>query len=261
MNLGRCVLVCDDDLRQATFEEWFNTDLVQRQQQQQAAALRYLETDGQVCRTLAELSLALEEAREAGALPDLVLIDDRLQPERGGDPVRSALKAVRLITSTFGSRGPKCVLHTSQPDLNDVWTFCALGGHNVVDKFRPTERARILWETLDGHRWKPPEQRTSVTITDALGRMLPYMELPHWKHNARRDLPGLSEGAAHQAKSRLVNTLGLEKGAESREIVTAANDHGLAWVPLSYRHLLPQDHPEHRPDRFKHRLPPRKSDV
>lgn len=266
MPLGTRVLVCEDDpaLSRAAFEKWFGEDLAQRQQWQGGAALRRLEVDGQVCRTLRELSNSLDEAQEARSLPDLVLIDDRLQPERGGDPVRSALYAVQLIVSKFGADGPKSVLHTSEPTVNDIWTFCALGGHNVIDKFRPHERARILWETIDGHRWEPPQLLpTDVTIADANGRLLPYMEHSHWKYNARRDLPDLAadpdgnvDNRLDQCKRRLAGAFGLDnKWAEAREILAAAHAHGLVWVPLGARHLLPRDHPEHRPTAFKHRTP------
>jgi hypothetical protein len=252
--LARRVLVCDDDLRRSAFEESFNDDVEARRREQGAGSLRRLEVDGQVCRSLAELRFALDEAAEAGGPPDLVLIDDLLQAERDRDPVRSALKAVRLIRSKFGDDGPKCVLHTTAPELNDIWTFCALGGHNVVDKSRPHERERVLWKTLDGGRWSPPELRTHVRISDANGRLLPYMEDSYWQHNATSDL-GLTENAAHKAKERLVRSFQLPTRAEARDIVNAANAHGLAWVPLAYRHWLPEDHPEHRSSAFKHRLP------
>lgn len=210
-------------------------------------------------------ALALQEAEEAGGPPDIVLIDDRLQPERGGEPVRSALKAVRLITAMFGDARPKCVLHTSDLKVNDVWTFCTLGGHNAIDKFRPHERMRILWDTLDGRCWAP-QPRTAVSIADANGRTLPYMEQAHWKYNARLDLAELAgidvkkaETRLDKAKSRLLRAFDLDTGAEAREIVAAANDHGIAWVPLTYRHLLAEDHPEHRPQVFAHRAPPSRS--
>ncbi len=249
------MLVCDDDLARTTFEGWFEADLEERRCAQGKAALRRLEVDGQVCRTLQELRDALDEAEEAGALPDLVLIDDRLQRKRGGESERSALRAVRLISSMFGDRRPRCVLHTGSPKPNDVWAFCELGGDNVVDKHRPLERAQILWQTLDGGRWTPPQPSTHVTLSDANGRLLPYMEEPYWKHNALQDLPDLTDAAANRAKSRLVTALGLMAGAEPREIVAAANDHGLVWVPLVSRHLLPEGHPEHRPTMFQHRSP------
>ena len=155
----------------------------------------------------------------------------------------------------FGDDGPKCVLHTSKPNPNDIWAFCALGGHNAVDKLSGLDRTRIIWDTLDGHHWSPPQLRTEVRIDDANGRLLPYMEERHWKHNALGDLPGLTDAAADKAKSRLVTAFEMMSGAESLEIVTAANEHGLVWVPLALRHQLPESHPEHRKDVFKHRSP------
>lgn len=257
--------MCDDDLVRDTFVEWFRADEQRRLREPHTGAPRSFEVEGQVCRTLAELRFALQDAKDVGGPPDLVLIDDRLQPERGGEPVRSALKAVRLITAMFGDARPKCVLHTSDLKPNDIWTFCALGGHNAIDKFRPQERMQVLWDTIDGHRWAP-RLRTEVTIGDALGRVLPYMEHPYWKYNARLDLPGLdadvkkADQRLDKAKSRLLIEFGLEKGAEAAEIVAAANADGLVWVPLSHRHLLPEDHPEHRPEAFRHRAPPRGPD-
>lgn len=253
MDLATRVLVFDDDLKRSIFEEWFEDDLRERRRDQGSAALRRLEVDGQICRTLAELAEALEEAVEAGALPDLVLIDDRVQREPRGEVVRAALNAVRLVRSMLGDRRPKCVLHTSDADLNYVHAFCELGGHNAIDKFRALERASILWETIDGHCWSPPPLRTDVRVTDANGRLLPYMELRHWKVNALHDLAGLTDTAANRAKSRLVSAFDLMAGAEPGEIVGAANDHGLTWVPLASRHLLPEDHPENREQPFRHR--------
>jgi hypothetical protein len=253
VDLSRRVLVFDDDLVRTTFEQWFEEDLQERRRRQGSAALRRLEVDGQVCRTLAELRDALEEADEAGALPDLVLIDDRLQREPRREIVRAALSAVRLVQSMFGNDRPKCVLHSSDLKLNEIRAFCELGGHNAIDKHRRLERTEILWETLDGRRWSPPPLRTDVSVSDANGRLLPYMELPQWKLNARRDLPGLKDDAANRAKSRLVSAFDLVAGAEPGEIVEAANDHGLTWVPLASRHLLPEGHPEHRETAFRHR--------
>jgi hypothetical protein len=263
----RRVLVCDDDLRRGVFEEWFAADRAQRLASPTCTDRRWLEVDGPVCRTLSELRDALEESEDAGVLPDLVLIDDRLQPERGGPPVRSALKAVRLITSMLGERRPKCVLHTSELHPNDVWTFCALGGHHAVDKFQPLERMQILWATLDGACWMPTaNRRSAIDIDGANGRLLPYMEHSHWKYNARLDLPDLADSDVEkvdnrlfQAKRRLLDALDLPAGAEAREIVDAAHDHGIVWVPLAHRHLLPEAHPEHRATAFRHRLPPPKS--
>jgi hypothetical protein len=81
------------------------------------------------------------------------------------------------------------------------------------------------------------------------------MELPYWKHNALADLPSLTDAAATKAKGRLARTFELVAAAEPSEIAAAANGHGLVWVPLASRHLLPEDHPEHRADAFRHRSP------
>jgi hypothetical protein len=248
------ILICDDDLKRGFFEECFGEDLEARRRRQGPAARRMI-VDGQISRTLSELRDALDEAADAGAPPDLVLIDDKLHPEVGHQPVRSALKAVMLIRSRFGPAAPKCVLHTSGPALNDVWAFCALGGDNVVDKYCPLDRMEILMKTLGNERWQPPQRRTDITIGGANGRLLPYMEDSHWKHNAIADLPGLTSAAADTAKRRLVAAFDLVAPAEPHEIVAAANQHGLAWVPLGARHLLAEEHPEHRETRFRHRTP------
>lgn len=266
---ARYILICDDDLTRSNFEEWFAADADERRPRHQVGAFRWFEVDRQVCRTLAELRDALEV--DAGGPPHIVLIDDRLQSDRTRETVRSALMAVRMITTMFGADGPKCVLHTSDLKLNDIWTFCAMGGHNAIDKFRPQDRMPILWETLDGTCWAR-EPRIDLSTVEGNGRLLPYMEHPYWKHNARHDLPELAgiddddleavkraDNRLDKAKGRLQEAFGLERGADAREIVEAANAHGIAWVPVTYRHLLPETHQEHRPEPFKHRTPPPRS--
>ncbi len=256
----RRVLACDDDLTLATFQEWFAADRAERERAYRRGALRWWEVDKQICRTLAELRDALEESVDAGGLPDLVLIDDRLPPGVGGETAPTALKAVRLITSTFGEGRPKCVLHTSAPKLNEITAFCALGGHNVVDKFRPHERMRVLWETHDGGCWSPPQAKTTMDVTKGNARLLPYMEHPHWMLNLTSEIPEFTPTAIYQATSRLRKALDLDSTAEAREIVDAAHEHGLVWVPLAYRHWLAEDHPEHRANTFQLKRPPPKSE-
>lgn len=250
---ARRILACDDDLTLETFQAWFAADQAERelQHRHQRGALRWFEVDEQVCRTLAELNDALEDCVAAASLPNLVLIDDRLPPGVGRETVPSALKAVRLITSMFGDERPKCVLHTSEPKPNAIQTFCALGGHHVIDKFQPQERMRVLWSTLDGAVWSPPEPKTRIDVTKGNGRLLPYMELPHWKLNLTTEIPEMTRPAVHTATKRLREALGLDSTAEAREIVEAAHRDGIVWIPLAYRHWLPEDHPEHRDEVFR----------
>jgi hypothetical protein len=107
-----------------------------------------------------------------------------------------------------------------------------------------------MWETLDGELWEHDGDGTaSITVEDAIGQLLPYLEHPRWKAAARAELE-LSDQALAQRKTRLAGELGIPGYADRTEFVDAALAQGILWVPLIYRHLLPPGHPEHRSEPF-----------
>jgi hypothetical protein len=237
----RSVLVVDDDVAPSQVKAWFRNDATERPEGEHFEL--YL-----VCETEQELQDELTQAPDA--LPDLILIDDRIQAAAGMSPERKALDIVTWITRRFGDARPHCVLTTATPAPTFSYAFCELGGHNVIDKHQPHERLRIMWETIDGKLWTPPGGDTApFSVLDKTGLLLPYMEHPGWKPSALREL-GLKEPALAQRKSRLAEDLGISGKSDRSVFVDTANALGIVWVPLIDRHLLPAGHPEHRVQRF-----------
>ncbi len=245
--IARSVLVVDDDLSAGQVKTWFREDRTRPDGEQF--------TLYHVCTTEYELRDELAQAQDG--LPDLILLDDKLQSAAGVSGERKAIDMVRWITAEFGDRRPRCILTTGSPTPTFCHAFCELGGHHVIDKHRPRDRMRIMWDTLDGETWEfAAESAAKLTIFDTNALILPYMQHPGWKQSAQQEL-NLTDVTVAQRKSRLAGQLGIPGDSDRSEFVEVAHRRGLVWVPLIYRHLLPADHREHRAERF---VPSRPSD-
>jgi hypothetical protein len=232
------VLVVEDDVG-----FWFRGDDTPRRDGSRLTLFDLCETEQQLHDELDQI------AKGGDVLPDLVLLDDRLHDGASGLTRRKAIDMVMWITTRFEDP-PKCVLTTASPDPTFCQAFCELGGDNIIDKHRPHERLDIIWRTLYGERWTHERSDVaSLSVLDVNGRLLPYMEHARWRQSAERDLDITPQNLS-QRKSRLAKALGVPADADRQDFVDTALAQGVIWVPLVYRHLLPPEHPEHRPQRF-----------
>ncbi len=178
---------------------------------------------------------------------DAVIIDGFLPRDR--DAVHAEPAAVELairITEIYDRAGaepelrPRLIFTTAAPDACDSRAFVAYGGSAVLPKthIEPGElRRRIIGVVRRGDRWTPPEpQGVHHGYSRGLGKYLRGLELAASNDEIARRI-NVSPSSVGREKNRLRHALGLPERASNSEIVAAAKDCGITWVPLKYEQL------------------------
>lgn len=242
-------MVLDDTTSPHEIELWLADDRERRQAGPGAGPAALELYGGTVARTPGMLLRDLEDAFAAGAPPDVVLLDDRIESLVSGRPERTALLTMRQIASAYGEQRPVCVLMTAAAGPTYVYAFRELGGHHYADRSRTwPRRLETVRAALHGEVWTHRGSRR-VEISAANARPLPYFEAECGSARIQA-LLGISGGVLNTCRSRLRAVLDVRPGLPDRVLAIEAVDAGNIWVPLDARHLLPAGHPEHLDEAF-----------
>lgn len=247
----------DNELRAA-----FAADAEHRSGARGGGTVRELELAFGLARSVRSLLAHLSLAERDGSPADVVLIDDYLPGDSPRKPRPSALEAVVAVTARYGDDRPLCILFTASRNPEFVHTFRELGGHHYADKtWDWGPRVEVIWDAIDGGRWKPepdPAWRNrDVGLTPRQRLLLPYMAADIPADAIARDLA--TTGRLPQPPSRdrvlewrsgLAERLGIHLRGQTVALADAARLAGEVWIPLQYQHLLPQGHPDHRAEPF-----------
>jgi CheY-like chemotaxis protein len=198
---------------------------------------------------------AIEQLDAMAQLPDAILLDDYL-PE-GGETAGKAVEIMswlcrRCIAAELPvAKRPRTVLWTrTDPEL--AYTFCALGGLQVVDK-RAVGGDRVpvaaIWAALAGQRWQP-EPYPSGIEREHHRAPLPWMEAGWQKSAISNELAslGVTDDTMETTIARIrqmphTPKNGPERPSTATMAVAAAKRNGWVWVPLRWHDRIPKGAP------------------
>lgn len=214
---------------------------------------------------------AIEQLDAMGVLPDAILLDDYL-PE-GGDTSGKAIEIMSwlcrhcIAAELPLAERPRTVLWTrTDPEL--AYSFCALGGLQVVDKRAvggDQVPVRAIWAALAGQRWQP-DPFPSGLDTERHRAPLPWMEAGWQKKAISRALESL--GVTDDTMETTIERIrqmprtpkdGPERPSTATMAVAAAKRNGWVWVPLRWHDRIPKGAPLPMvidPDAHRESLPP-----
>jgi hypothetical protein len=198
---------------------------------------------------------AIEQLDAMTELPDAILLDDYL-PASG----ETAGKAVDIMswlcrrciaTEIPVAHRPRTVLWTrTDPEL--AYTFCALGGLQVMDK-RAVGGAGIpvasIWAALAGLRWQPDPFPTGIE-REHHRAPLPWMEAGWQKKAICNELAslGVTDDTMETTVERIrqmpyTPKYGSGRPSTTTMAVAAAKHNGWVWVPLRWHDRIPKGAP------------------
>jgi DNA-binding NarL/FixJ family response regulator len=253
--LEQRVLCCDDHEDAEEFDKAFDADWQRRRlalERDVPRLVRLYEPRRTAHSALAHLSLAEREQRPA----DVVLIDDHLDSGIPRAPEPKALELMKAIFDRYGDERPVCVLLTAEKPPEFIHTFRELGGHQYADKrWGWEECTKVIWEALRGELWRPKPVRGwqgELDISPRERLLLPYLaaDIPTSAivvdlNESGRLRRSVVPDRVNEWRSGLAGKLGVNLDGQSVALANAVRDAGHVWVPLSYRHLLPAQHPDH----------------
>lgn len=198
---------------------------------------------------------AIEQLDAMDELPDAILLDDYL-PE-GGETSGKAVEIMSwlcrhcIVAEIPVAERPRTVLWTRvDPDL--AYTFCVLGGLQVVDK-RAVGGDQVpvsaIWAALAGQRWQP-DPFPSGLDTERHRAPLPWMAVGWQKKAIGHELAslGVTEDTMETTIERIrqmprTPKNGPERPSTATMAVAAAKRNGWVWVPLHWHDRIPKGAP------------------
>ncbi|MGH9299415.1 MAG: hypothetical protein ACRDZT_05815 [Acidimicrobiales bacterium] len=175
---------------------------------------------------------------------DAVMVDGFLP--RDGAAAYTEFAAVEIairITAIYDrvaipeSERPRLIFTTAAPDPCDVRAFVAYGGSDVMPKSSiPADLVRRqVVEIVKGVRvWSPPVTRELRGYTPSFARYLRGIELGLSTTSDVAARINAAPSAVTRVKNELRHVFDLPARASDREIIEAAKEAGITWIPLAY---------------------------
>jgi DNA-binding NarL/FixJ family response regulator len=218
------------------------------------------ETFGKTSGNRVEIVTRAATASEALTLarhgePDVMLLDDYVPWETGGQSRQNAVRLVLKIVAELGASRPRLVLWSNRIDPRDAYAFCFYGGDLVCDRDTDhPEQAAIdaALRAARGEREIFPEPDTgmhgnydlierNLIVLAGLEEHMQNAEIAEHMVRMGPAAPSAEVHAAEVAKlqtriekqlSRMRIKLGVERGGREA-LVARAQDAGFRWVRIS----------------------------